>query len=376
MRLAVAAVSARLLAEAAVRDGHDVVALDLFGDADTRRSSREWRPIGAPGSLRIDARRLLEALAELAAGRAVDGWIAGSGFDGEPDLLERASALLPRHGTSAASARRVRDPRSFFAVLDEAGIEHPAVSHALPEPADGWLLKDAAACGGWHVRPATQVHGQSLASGQYFQRRAAGVPMSATYLAGAGGVLVLGINRQIVRRIGPSPYVYCGVIGPVAVPAAVANAVERCVGVLAAAFGLRGLGSLDFLLDGDTISVLEINPRPPASLALYDTIGSTGVIDAHLRACDEGLLPPRAPSAAAVGGTEIVYARRPMRLDAAKAAHLARAPDCHDLPGDGSRFEVGDPVCSIDASDVAADAVAARLARRRDELLAYLETPA
>ena len=36
--LAVAAVSARMLVEAARADGFDVVALDLFGDADTRRA--------------------------------------------------------------------------------------------------------------------------------------------------------------------------------------------------------------------------------------------------------------------------------------------------------------------------------------------------
>ena len=36
--LAVAAVSARLLAESAARDGYGVVALDVFGDADTRHA--------------------------------------------------------------------------------------------------------------------------------------------------------------------------------------------------------------------------------------------------------------------------------------------------------------------------------------------------
>ena len=38
--LVVAAVSARMLAEAAARDGYAVVALDLFGDVDTRRVSQ------------------------------------------------------------------------------------------------------------------------------------------------------------------------------------------------------------------------------------------------------------------------------------------------------------------------------------------------
>jgi len=36
--IAVAALSARMMAEASARDGFDVVALDLFGDADTREA--------------------------------------------------------------------------------------------------------------------------------------------------------------------------------------------------------------------------------------------------------------------------------------------------------------------------------------------------
>jgi predicted ATP-grasp superfamily ATP-dependent carboligase len=43
--IAVAAISARAMAEAAVSDGFKVVALDLFGDTDTRRAGcRSARP--------------------------------------------------------------------------------------------------------------------------------------------------------------------------------------------------------------------------------------------------------------------------------------------------------------------------------------------
>ena len=60
--LVVAAVSARMMAEAAARDGFEVVALDLFGDADTRRAAFAFLPIGEPPSLHIDAARVLAAL--------------------------------------------------------------------------------------------------------------------------------------------------------------------------------------------------------------------------------------------------------------------------------------------------------------------------
>ena len=70
----------------------------------------------------------------------------------------------------------------------------------------------------------------------------------------------------------------CGVIGPVPVPPAVGAALQRVVREAAAEFELRGLASLDFLLDGERIDVLELNPRPPASIALYPSIGGVGAM--------------------------------------------------------------------------------------------------
>ena len=112
--LVVAAISARMMAEAAARDGFEVVALDLFGDADTRRAA-DWRPIGGPSALRINTARTLAALRELAARGDVAGWVAGSGFEGLPHLLAHGARLLPLLGTAAADVRRLRDAATFFA---------------------------------------------------------------------------------------------------------------------------------------------------------------------------------------------------------------------------------------------------------------------
>jgi predicted ATP-grasp superfamily ATP-dependent carboligase len=352
-----------------------VVALDLFGDLDTRRASAQWRGIGSPGAMRIDARLLLDALADLAARRAVDGWIVGSGFESQPELLERGAALLPLFGTAGGDVRRLRDPRTFFDTLDSAGIAHPAIRYDAPPSPEGWLLKDAGGCGGWHVRHAPLSSRRSLAPGMYFQRVAAGLPMSATFIAARDGAVVLGVNRQLVRPIGSHPYVYCGVVGPIPLPAVLRRTIERDVRVLAAAFGLRGLGSLDLVVDGGTCVVLEINPRPPASLALYPDVGG-GVLTAHLRACRGATLPSAVALPERVRGTEIVFARRPLKLDAATAAAIAARPGCHDLPAAGTSFDAGDPVCSVSAEGADADAVEAALARARDDLISILETTA
>lgn len=373
--LVVAAVSARMLAEAAARDGHEVIALDLFGDVDTRRAASRCWPIGAPGALRIDPARVLDALRHVAQqdGADVIGWIAGSGLEGQPDLLEAGAKLLPLIGTPSDAVRRVRDPAVFFAALAAHGIAHPPTRADAPVDLDGWLLKDAHGCGGWHIRHAAgacQMAGAGAS--HYFQRAMPGVPMSATFIANGAQAMLLGINELIVRPIGDRPHVYGGCIGPVSVSDAVARRVAEAVRVSSAEFGLRGWCSLDFIRDGDAIAVLEVNPRPPASLALY---AQRGLIDAHLRACLQAELPRAASFAAeCVTGHEIVYARRALTLDAIGAQHLAGRADAHDLPAAGARFEAGDPVCSLSAAGDSAAQVEALLGAARDELTRTLET--
>jgi predicted ATP-grasp superfamily ATP-dependent carboligase len=376
--LAVAAVSARMLAEAAARDGYRVVALDLFGDADTRRVSERWYSIGAPSSLQIDEARVLAALQDLVrrSGDVVIGWIPGSGFEGRPELLDAGAQLLPLIGTSADAVRCVRDPARFFDALAVHGIEHPAARFDAPADPEDWLLKDANGCGGWHIRPATAARAAlsgTTSRSFYFQRAMRGVPMSATFIANGDQAVLVGINELIVRPFGARPYVYSGCIGPVEVPADLARRIGDAVRVLTAEFGLRGWCSLDFMRDGDAIGVLEVNPRPPASLSLY---ARPGLVDAQLRACLHAELPaPAAFAPRLIGGSEIVYARRPLTLDEIGAQHLARRPDVHDLPAAGAQFDVGDPICSLSAAGDSSEQIRAALGAARDALLHTLETP-
>ena len=387
--LAVAALSARVLAEAAHADGFEVVALDLFGDLDTRRACARWWPIGEPERLHIDAERLLAALGRLAQRADVVGWIAGAGFDGRPELLARGAALLPLLGTQADGVRRVRDPHAFFAYLDAHGIAHPPVRMTAPADRAGWLLKDAGACGAWHIRRdigaiATEHddgQGGTVAGRRYFQREMAGAPMSATFIANGSDACVLGFNRLIVRSLAARPFVFCGAIGPLHVPYEVAGRVIVAVRALAAEFSLRGLGSLDFMLDGDRFGVLEVNPRPPATMALYGRgVGHDaprGIVAAHVRAClhDELGSPMRSGEDAvdAVQGTEILFAPRPFWLSERAAAQLAERGGCHDLPYAPAHFEAGDPVCSVSASGSDPEQVLELLTGRREALRSSLE---
>lgn len=371
--LAVAGLSARLMAEAAVCDGFEVVALDLFGDVDTCTAASRWFGIGESAGLQIDGDRVLSTLALLARQGEVAGWVAGGGFEGRPALLARGAELLPLIGTGPEAVARLRDPAQFFAFLDEHDIEHPPVRLSPAVDGSAWLLKDLHGSGGWHIRRAVPGQPASLAPGQYLQRECAGQPMSVTFVANGSGVRLLGVNQQLVCALGASPYVFRGVIGPVPVAGGVLLRLQTILRTLVVGMALRGLASLDFLLDADRVLVLEVNPRPSASLALYP---QWQPMAAHVRACLHGDLPAPPAVCAAVHGQEIVFAPQPVRLDVPKAHALAALPDTHDLPAAGQQFGAGDPLCSVSASGRSAAEVLGRLHERREALLRSLETAA
>lgn len=358
--LAIAALSARSLAELAALDGEPCVALDLFGDLDTCHAAVAWWPIGEASALQIDGARLLETLTALARRDAVQGWVAGSGFEGDIDLLDVAARCLPLLGTAPADWRRVRDARGFFALLDEHGIEHPPVLFEPPQATAGWLLKDAGGCGGTHIVRASAAAATARC---YWQRETAGRPMSATFVANGRDAVLLGINEQAVQAIGERPFVFAGVSGPVAVSEPVRQRIVAATLLLAREYRLQGLGSVDFLLEGERPLLLEVNPRPPASAALYPRLGDGGPMRAHRRACLYGELPA-VPETTARCGMRTVFSRRRWRVDAAAAAMLAQWPGAHDLPREGTWFVPGDPVCSLSGDD---------LPQRAEALLQTLE---
>jgi predicted ATP-grasp superfamily ATP-dependent carboligase len=321
--------------------------------------------------MRVEPARVLSALATLAERGDVAGWVVGGGFDGQAALLEEGAALLPLIGNTARTVERIRDPAGFFAALDRHGIAHPEVQTTPPSDPAGWLLKDAHGSGGWHIQRAqgrAPLH-------HYFQREVAGAPMSATFIAAGLRATVLGFNELIVRPLGERPFVYRGVVGPVPLPAAASASLQEALDRLVAEFGLRGLGSLDFTWDGRHACVLEVNPRLPASLSLYDERVEQGVMQAHVRAClhDEAprLIEPPSP---AIDGQEIVFARRPLRLGDGAARRLAGRSDVHDRPCGQSMVAEGDPVCSLSARGADAQQVRAQLRLACDQLLDELET--
>jgi len=370
--LVVAGVSVRALAESARQGGWDVIGLDLFGDLDTRRVCRRWLSIGDPARLVIDAPRLRACLAALADEPGVVGWVAGSGFEAEPALLAAGGARLPLWGMGGPAVAALRDARRFFATLDGLRLVHPAISIERPVDPRGWLAKRAGGCGGWHICAAAEA--QAPAPDTYYQRFQPGVPMSALFLADGRRAQLVALNRLLVQRQGKRAHVYAGAVGPIAEPA-LQQRVQHALDALVPAFALRGLASLDFIAAQGLPWLLEINPRPSASMQLHGHAWPGGLVRASVNAV-RGRLPAAAPQhRPGVRGSGIVFAPRRCRIEPALLERLARSPDCHDLPAAATQWAEGEPVCSVSAQAADAEQVERALARRRAEVLSRLTEP-
>jgi len=372
--LVVAGLSVRTLAESARQGGWRVISLDLFGDVDTRRASAHWEAIGDVSTLGIAPARLRKALDRAARCPDVDGWVAGSGFEGMPWLLDAGGPALPCLGMSAARVARLRSPTAFFGALDRLVLAHPPVSLEPPRDTVGWLAKQAGGCGGTHIRRAADAvqDVRTPPADAYYQRVQNGVSMSALFVADGVEFRLVALNRLIACPLGDRPYVHVGAVGPVS-----DRALERTIGqalaTLVPEFGLRGLASLDFIADGATgAHLLEINPRPSASMQLHAQAWPAGLMRAHVEAVRGHLpaLPPRHGDG--VRGHSTVFAERASRIDAASAEALAHAGHHHDLPAAGSCFACGDPVCTVSAQAAGIDQVARLLHGRAVQVLARL----
>lgn len=372
--LIVAGLSARMMTESAHAAGFEVTALDLFGDADTRHAAHAWEPIGNPATLTISAEATLAALQRLRLRPPLVGWVAGTGFEDQPDLLEAGARIVPLLGNPPDTVRLLKDPERFFGMLQELGIPHPETRLTPPDDPHGWLCKAIGGAGAWHIRPAEEARPGMHA---YFQRQMPGIPMSVIFLAHQGGargsVRILGINRQWIGQRSDVPYVFEGVSGPVTLPPQIMQRLADAVQGIARTCGLVGLNSLDFLFDAPDFHVLEVNPRPTAAMALYEDSYAHGLMHAHVQAC-QGVTPmPQRIETPAVRGCRTVFAEHEQHINASLSGTLMRAGWCHDIPVPGIRIGAGEPLCTVSACATSLAAVDALLHDRCTQTLDYLK---
>ena len=322
---------------------------------------------GAPScraisELGFEAEALIAAAEDLAPtdGSKVWGFVYGSGLESRPQLLEILAQGRRLWGNRPEVLRAIKDPAYFFGMLDRLGLPHPEIRSEAPAETAGWLAKGVGGAGGGHISALSQA--RVATAGQYYQRRVPGRPVSCLFLADGRQGLLLGWSEQWPSPDPAHPFRFGGAVQPASPPASVSAPIAAALAPLVEETGLVGLNSIDLMVDDDgEFHLLEVNPRPGASLDIFDGAGPQALFAYHVAAC-EGRLPPGWRKPAQASAMSVVYAESLIQVpgDISYPAWLA------DRPAPGARIEPGAPVCTVMAR--AADAPSARrvvLARNR-----------
>lgn len=360
-RLLLAACSGRMLAVSAARVGIRPVVLDLYADQDTRDHAAACERI-APGQIGFDAEALLDAAERLAP--AQDGFavVYGSGVDIAPELLERLAAGRQVYGNMPATLRLLKTPTAFFELLDRLAIPYPDTRFTPPESPAGWLVKPGCGEGGKGVGFCAQV--RRATAGDYYQRWLPGSPLSALFIADGREARIIGFNTLWTASHFGQPFLFVGAVNRAELTRVQRAEVADYVARLTRAVGLKGLNSLDFMRDGAVCRVLEINPRPSATLALYDPDIPEGLCARHIRAC-RGELGGVWPERYRVRGFRVWFAPRDIVLPMAWDW-----PEwCADRPVPNSLVTAGEPFCTIEAAGDDSAAVERLLQQREYTLI-------
>jgi predicted ATP-grasp superfamily ATP-dependent carboligase len=336
--LLVVAGSARMLAQAAKKSGFKVLVIDLYADLDTQGYADDYRQV--------------ESLAEHDLSAAVDYFIEryavshlvyGSGFECCPESLYYLSSRLNILGNHPDVFARQLDKQAFFSTLDDLNVRHPDVVFSAPGCTEDWLVKPMRGQGGFGIERYRD--GDQVKPSDYWQKFQAGTPHSALFLADGQNMHVVGFNIQWCVRVSESQeFIFSGLMNHAELPDQHKKEITGWLEQMVPAFGLKGINSLDFIHADDGSYVLEINPRPSASMQLY----AGDLLAKHIQVCSEGASVDRRLDVMRLKPVpqrayQIIYAEH----DTLIPDHFEWPEWCADLPEPGNICRTGQPICSI-----------------------------
>lgn len=386
--LVVIGASARAFAASAARAGWRVYAADLFDDLDLVEVAADT------ACAREHAAGYPAGLADLVREFPPAPCCYVGALENHPDILRAIARDRHLLGSPPEAIAAVRDPASLRTIVRAAGLGCPDC-HREPDglPIDGsYLRKPLAGAGGRGIVPWDAASPRGSGPPAYWQRRIAGASWSAAYLVAADGGRLIAASRQLTGAAWchARPFAYAGSIGvPLeAVPGglrrqfeALAPALVRC--------GLRGAVGADVVVDASGAAwVVEVNPRPTASLELLERATGLSIAAAHVAACS-GPVPAGDPPATAADGLwhakAVVHAPDRLPIDGSLGERFgawrrrwstsAAWPGIADIPRPGTCVPAGGPVCTVFAAAPGEAAVMAALRVRVAEVVAAFSPP-
>jgi uncharacterized protein len=321
-----------MLVLAAQQAGLKSLVIDLWDDQDTRHDAEETQQIPT-----LAVEHLLPALNYFLSRYPVTCVVYGSGFEQHLDSLRCISDGLTLLGNQPDVFVKLHDKPAFFILLDKLQIPYPEVSFVRPDQNEGWLLKPRQGQGGVGIRRYSS--NKTSEPEVYWQKYQQGMSHSALFLADGKHSQIVGFNRQWTTALnGTDEFIFSGIINSTELSLKQKNQISVWLDKLVPELSLKGLNSLDFIQHEQASYVLEINPRPPASMQLYDA----DLLVRHIKACqgelfDYGMLQD------GITAYQIVYAQQNTQIPAG----FAWPEGVVDIPNTDAIISTGQPICSM-----------------------------
>jgi len=273
--------SVRALASWFVKAGYRPLGMDLFGDRDLRAI--------------CPVRRI--AFADWPDGilKKCDDFpgvpiVYGGGLENAPQLLDQLAHRHPILGNRGQSLKISRDPAHWVPCLVHAGVQVPEF---LPGPANPghdvsplgegpWLIKPYRSGGGKNIREG--LLGQSIPQGYFAQKRISGTGVSLSFFLGPGGgrAFLGAYEMPNIPALAAPDFGYRGSVVFRGLPLVMGQLCQVLAKVLKEKMGLRGLVGVDAIRKDGQLWIIEINPRPTASMELSDPLGGANLARWHV----------------------------------------------------------------------------------------------
>ncbi len=317
MKILIIGYSTRYIAHSARRAGHEVYAIDAFGDVDMLSVVNEAR-IFSEEPTQGELCRMIDSF-----NIDFDGIVLGSGFEYMDDLPYDVL------GNSPEISKRASDKSKISQTFKQLGIPYPEsfdsdfVRH---ESFDRYPVIVKPSFGGGGLKNTLIKNRDELVdfcaqcgNEKYvFQEYVPGKTISVSVISTHDAAKAIAVNEQLVGidALCSHPFGYCGNITPHI--SKHTDATMYAAEQIILSLGLIGSNGVDFIETDNGIYAIEVNPRFQGSLDTVEAATGLNVFDLHVKAVSGSLCdiskPQHSPHSNHYSAKAIVYARSGIRV--------------------------------------------------------------
>jgi len=386
-RVGVVGLNSRAVAESAGRAGLDVYLAGYYQDADLggRAFSMQRNPLGPDLEGDYSAGALVDFAIEKLAG-LVDSMIPTSAIGCNAFLLRKLEREFEILGNGSGLVEGIKAWKSMERILKKSGAEFPEtvvvgsvdeLRRAVERVGFPAVLKSPYEGGGvgQHLlRDGDDPGRMSWAFGKgeelLLQSYVSGIPVSASVLSTGKDAVTISVNRQLIgtREFNAmKEFTYCGNLVPLD-----SGMNEKIAGVsqrIASNAGLVGSIGIDYVMSGEGIYFMEVNPRLQDTIECVERYRGINLVEKHIDAINGVVVGPEFKSDRCFG-KGILFAGGRVMIDG-----LGKAGDVADIPPNGSVIRAQEPVCSMFAEGEGNEEVMGMLERRAGRILSTFCSP-